>query len=81
MIQRLIAANVPPPALFVEPFCGGASTSLRLLVSDQIQRTWLNDLDPLVYSFWKTATFDTLWLIDAMHAEPVTVERWEYHHK
>lgn len=79
VIQRLITANIPPPILFVEPFCGGASISLRLLVGDQAQRTWLNDLDPLVYAFWRTAAFDTLWLIDAMHAEPVTIERWEYH--
>lgn len=78
-IQRLIAANIPPPTLFVEPFCGGSSTSLRLLVGDQIQRTWLNDLDPLVYAFWRVAAFDTLWLIDAMHSEPVTVARWEAH--
>lgn len=79
VIQGLIAANIPPPTLFVEPFCGGCSTSLRLLVDDQIQRTWLNDLDPLVYAFWRVAAFDTLWLIDAMHSEPVTVDRWEAH--
>lgn len=79
VVQRLISANVPPPSLFVEPFCGGASTSLRLLVAGQAHRSWLNDLDPLVHAFWRVAAFDTMWLVDAMHAEPVTVDRWEYH--
>jgi DNA adenine methylase len=45
----------------------------------QVRRVWLNDLDPLVYAFWRVAAFDTYWLIEAMHSEPVTVRRWEHH--
>ena len=79
-ITQLIAANLEePPALFVEPFAGGASVSLRLFLDGRVERAWINDADPLVYAFWRTAAFDTCWLIDAMEQEPITVERWEHH--
>lgn len=76
IIESLVKANVPPPKLFVEPFVGGATASLRLVGTGAVERVLLADLDPLVASFWKTAAFDTEWLIKAMYAEDVTVDRW-----
>jgi len=76
VIESLVKANVPPPKLFVEPFAGGATASLRLVASGAVERVLLADLDPLVASFWKTAAFDTEWLIKAMYGEEVTVDRW-----
>lgn len=78
IIESLVKANVPPPKLFVEPFVGGATASLRLVGTGAVERVLLADLDPLVASFWKTAAFDTEWLIKAMYGEEVTVERWMY---
>ncbi|MGC5022588.1 DNA adenine methylase [Micromonospora sp. DT47] len=78
VIESLIRANVPPPRLMVEPFCGGATTTLRLLGAGVVEHGVLADIDPLVAAFWKTAAFDAHWLIDAMRAEPVTVARWDW---
>jgi DNA adenine methylase len=78
IIEALVRANVPPPQLFVEPFCGGATASLRLAGTGAAQQILLADLDPLVAAFWRIAAFDTEWLVDAMHEEPVTVDRWNY---
>ncbi|MEV1317885.1 DNA adenine methylase [Micromonospora arborensis] len=78
VIEALIRANMPPPRLLLEPFCGGATTTLRLLGAGLVQHGVLADIDPLVSAFWKTAAFDSRWLIDAMHQEPVTVERWDW---
>jgi DNA adenine methylase len=64
--------------LFVEPFAGGASTSLRLAAAGIVDRILLADADPLVTKFWQVAAADTGWLIDRMWDEPVTLERWEY---
>lgn len=64
--------------LFVEPFAGGASTSLRLLVNGVVERALLADADPMVARFWQVAAADTDWLIDRMWSEPVTLERWDY---
>lgn len=76
-IQDLVKANLPRPSLFVEPFAGGATASLRLAGSGTVQRVLIADLDPLVAALWKTAAFDTEWLVKAVWEEPVTVERWE----
>lgn len=81
-IQDLIQANVPPPRLLVEPFCGGATAGLRLVGTDVAKHLVLNDADPLVAAFWEVAAFDTDWLIDAVDAITPTVELWdEWRHK
>ncbi|NYF40932.1 DNA adenine methylase [Streptosporangium sandarakinum] len=77
VIEELIAANIPPPRLLVEPFCGGATATLRLLGSGAVEHGVLADVDPLVASFWKTAAFDARWLIDAMRELSITVEEWD----
>jgi DNA adenine methylase len=66
------------PELFVEPFAGGAATSLRLVASGIVDRILLADADPLVTRFWQVAAADTDWLIDRMWEEPVTLDRWDY---
>ncbi len=42
---------------FIEPFAGGASVGLSLLLSGNIQELWLNDLDYGIYSFFQTIKF------------------------
>jgi DNA adenine methylase len=80
-IGELITAATPKlgkPQLFVEPFAGGASTSLRLAGAGVVERVLLADADPLVACFWKVAAEHTDWLIDRMWDEPVTLEQWDY---
>ncbi len=81
ILEALVRANVPPPRLFVEPLCGGATASLRLAGTDTAHEIFLADLDPLVAAFWRIAAFDTEWLVDAMQEEPVTVDRWGHWRK
>ncbi|MEV4216811.1 DNA adenine methylase [Nonomuraea sp. NPDC049725] len=78
VIESLINANVPPPRLLLEPFCGGATTTLRLLGSGAVEHGILADVDPLIAAFWRTAAFDSKWLIDAMHEETISVARWDW---
>ncbi len=78
VIELLINANIPPPRLLLEPFCGGATTTLRLLGSGVVEHGILADVDPLIAAFWRTAAFDSRWLIDAMHEESITVARWDW---
>ncbi|MCF6746554.1 DNA adenine methylase [Blastococcus sp. KM273128] len=73
--------------LLVEPFAGGASTSLRLVGDGTVRRVLLADADPLVAAFWQVAASETDELIARMRAEheqyiaPGTaeaVQRWDY---
>jgi DNA adenine methylase len=77
-LGALIEANIPPPRLFVEPFCGGASAALRLCGTGQVEHIVLADANPLISAFWHVAAFDTRWLVDQMHSEDVTLARWDY---
>lgn len=77
-LRDLIEANVPPPRLLLEPFCGGATSSLRLVGLGVVEHAVLADADPLVGAFWHVAAFDTAWLVNAMKEEPVTVKRWDW---
>ncbi|WP_346125517.1 DNA adenine methylase, partial [Micromonospora coerulea] len=78
IIEQIIKGNVPPPRLFAEPFCGGASTALRLVGAGIVEHAILADVDDLVYAFWYTAVFDTSWLINRMMEVEVTVANWEW---
>lgn len=73
--------------LFIEPFAGGASTSLRLLSDGIVERALLADADPLVASFWKVAAHSPGALNDLYQQEwdqwvskggAVALERWDY---
>ena len=73
--------------LFVEPFAGGASTSLRLVGAGIVDRVLLADADPLVAAFWQVAASETENLIDRMADEyqaylakggATALQRWDY---
>jgi DNA adenine methylase len=73
--------------LLVEPFAGGASTSLRLVGAGIVDRVLLADADPLVATFWQVAAAETEALVDRMaseHARFVSrggakaLDRWDF---
>lgn len=92
VIRQLLSAasrhrSVGGVDLLVEPFAGGASTSLRLAGDGTVRRVLLADADPLVASFWQVAASDTDALIARMRAEHEqyiapgaagAVQRWDY---
>lgn len=80
-IRQLINANEPPPKLFVEPFCGGASVSLGLLELGAVEKVLLADLDPLVSAFWREATTHGEALVNDMRKLDVTVDQWDFWRK
>jgi hypothetical protein len=55
--------------LLVEPFAGGASTTLRLLGAGTVERAVLADADPMVAAFWQVAASRTQDLIDRITDE------------
>jgi DNA adenine methylase len=73
--------------VFVEPFAGGAATSLRLVSKGLVPKVVLGDADPMVASFWHAAAFQTDALIERMSAEhdefvrpggSVALGRWDH---
>jgi DNA adenine methylase len=92
LVGRLVesaktSSQVRDVDLLVEPFAGGASTSLRLVGAGIVNRILLADADPLVAAFWQVAAAETDRLIDRMADEHKTyvayggdtaLRRWDY---
>lgn len=87
VITAMVAAYGRPVELFVEPFAGGASTSLEVLTAGGAKRALLADADPMVAAFWRAASEFPEDLVDRISAEhkgfvapggSIAVERWDY---
>lgn len=77
-IKSALKTNQLHPALYVEPFVGGASVALQLLQDNLVDKVILIDRDPWVASFWRTVFFDTEWLIAQVQTVEVTLDTWQY---
>lgn len=77
-IAESLRINGLKPALFVEPFAGGASVALQMLASGAVERIALGEKDALVASFWKTVFWDADWLIEQIQQVPLTLETWDF---
>ncbi|MCH7886449.1 MAG: DNA adenine methylase [Candidatus Marinimicrobia bacterium] len=63
--------------VLVEPYAGGAGASLKLLYSGKVKKIIINDLDKAIYSFWKTATEDTDYLIRKIKSVIIDIDEWK----
>ena len=76
-VRQLLELNNLRPALYIEPFIGGASIGLQLMQYDLVDKVIFMDIDPWVSSFWKTVFFDTEWLTEKILTTQVTLELWD----
>jgi DNA adenine methylase len=61
---------------YVEPYAGGASVALELVIQEFVERVHINDLDPSVWSFWHSVLESPQALCDLIANTPVTMETW-----
>ncbi len=62
---------------YVEPYSGGASVALFLLLEGFVQKITINDKDRSVYAFWYSVLNKTNQLCDMIEKTDVTVEEWK----
>lgn len=60
----------------IEPYAGGAGASLNLLRNGIVDRVVINDLDPAIHAFWKTAVSNAGYLIRRIERTEVTISEW-----
>lgn len=75
-LRRVIRDNGLAGCTYVEPFAGGAGAGLGLLVSGQVAKVVINDLDPAIYAFWKTLVDQPDFMIDRVRKVPLNVKEW-----
>jgi DNA adenine methylase len=78
-IKKLIEAEKLTNCTLYEPYAGSAAVSLALLESETISKAVINELDPLIYCFWKSVMNDTDNLINLIEKVDITLDNWIYY--
>ena len=81
LFEKVITDNALSDIVYVEPYAGGAGAALALLYSGKVRRIVINDLDPTIYAFWKSATKFPTAFIAKMFSTPVTIKEWRRQRK
>lgn len=76
IVANIIERNRVKDCTYIEPFAGGASIALGLLINDVVKRVIINDADRAVYSFWRAITESPNWFVEKIERTPVSVDEW-----
>lgn len=75
-LKGLVRANELTQGTYVEPYAGGAGAALALLVTGQVQRIVINDLDPAVFAFWSAVVSESGRFSECVSKVDLTVNEW-----
>lgn len=74
--DKVIKDNKLEGIIYVEPFAGGAGAALALLFLEKVDHIVINDLDRAIYSFWKSAIFNSEKFIKKINSTPINIKEW-----
>jgi DNA adenine methylase len=61
---------------YIEPYAGGASVALHLLINGYVKEITINDYDRSIYSFWYSILFKTNEFCELIKNAELTIENW-----
>ena len=61
---------------YYEPYAGGAGAALTLLMRRVVSEVHLNDADPRVHAFWRSALEQPKRFADQIRSVPLTINEW-----
>ncbi|MFH8665249.1 DNA adenine methylase [Streptomyces anulatus] len=76
-LRSIVRTNELSTGTYVEPYAGGAGAALALLVTGQVRRVVINDLDPAIYSFWKSIVSEPAEFSRKIEAITLNIAEWE----
>ena len=62
---------------YVEPYAGGASVALYLLIEGYIKKITINDKDKSIYSFWYSVLYRTDEFCNLIENTEINIENWK----
>lgn len=62
---------------YVEPYSGGASVAMFLLLENIVEKITINDKDKSIYAFWHSVLNNTNKLCDLIENTELTIEEWK----
>jgi DNA adenine methylase len=75
-LREMIRGNDLSGCTYVEPFAGGAGAGLGLLLTGQVDKVVINDLDPAIHAFWQTLVEEPEYLKRRIVRARLDVTEW-----
>jgi len=76
-IHKVFEKNELQDGYYVEPYAGGASVALSLLINEYASKIIINDLDRSIYTFWNSVINDTENLCRLINDTNVNRKHWK----
>lgn len=76
-VRDLIIENGLEGQSYSEPYAGGASVALGLLLEDHVSEIYINDIDEGIYAFWYSILNFTEEFLRKIWDVPLTIEEWQ----
>lgn len=74
--KKVIRENHLMDGVYVEPYAGGASVALSLLMNEYVSKVVINDVDRSVYAFWHSVLNKTSAFCELVRKTKVSVPVW-----
>lgn len=78
--KQIYTTNSLCGGLYIEPYAGGASIALSLLIDGYASEVIINDIDSSIYAFWYSVINKTEELCRLINDTPINVETWNLQH-
>ncbi|ENC6422526.1 DNA adenine methylase [Aeromonas veronii] len=75
-IKSMIEENGLLDGSYIEPYAGGASVALELLLEEYVQKITINDIDPAIYSFWHSVINESNELCELIRNVKINMDTW-----
>jgi DNA adenine methylase len=75
-VKSVIEHNGLLDGTYIEPYAGGASVAIELLLEEYVRNIIINDIDPAIYSFWSSVLEHTEELCKKINDVNVTMDSW-----
>lgn len=76
-VRAVIRQSGMSDGTYVEPYAGGASVAIEMLLTGEVSKIAINDVSVDIYSFWKSVIDHTDELCDKVLNTPLTVDEWD----
>lgn len=75
-LVRVLSTQSKTIDTYCEPYAGGAGAGLQLLFDGHVSKLIINDLNPGIAAFWRSAFFNTDALIEMVAECVVDIDNW-----
>jgi DNA adenine methylase len=75
-LRGLLRSNNLTSGIYVEPYAGGAGAGVALLVTGQVQKIVINDLDPAIFAFWQAVVGEPLAFARLIEDARLDLKEW-----